>query len=118
MVKETSVPLMSYDTAFDLKLLSTRGDNYSQQNICHRCDLSINILDIDNKFCEVPKEFPKIPMEPVKFRLDESVPSRQIIRYSIPKAFEEKVHDRLQIERANGFESKITSNSSCANKSE
>ncbi|XP_053686360.1 uncharacterized protein K02A2.6-like [Sabethes cyaneus] len=40
-------------------------------------------------------EFPKIPIPGVRFRIDPSIPPRQIIRYNIPKAFETAMNVRL-----------------------
>lgn len=116
VVRGTNIPLLSYSTAVDLKLLNIKGDTYDRQGICPTCDLRINVLRLDNKLIESNEKFPKVPMEPVKFRIDEAVVPKQIIRYNIPKAFERHVNERLQkmekddiIERADAFESKITS---------
>lgn len=115
VVKGTNTPLLSYRTSMDLKLLFIKGDIRSEETVCTRCDLTINVLHLNNPDEESPKQFPKIPMNPIKFRIDESVPAKQIIRYSIPKAFERQVQDRLQkmeendiIERADDVNCKLT----------
>ncbi|XP_038106632.1 uncharacterized protein K02A2.6-like [Culex quinquefasciatus] len=60
-------------------------------------------------------EFPKVKLDPVKFKVDESVTPRQIIRYNIPKAFENATTERLRameirniIERADKEDDVIT----------
>lgn len=115
VVKGTQIPLLSYSTSIDLGLLCIKGDVYSHKNICPKCELFVNILELKDETDEM-NEFPKIPMDPVKFRIAESIIPKQIIRYCIPKAFENQVHDRLQqmeskgiIERADGISSRITS---------
>lgn len=115
VVKGTNTPLLSYQTSIDLKLLFIKGDISTDETICSKCDLTINVLQLNNPDTESPKTFPKIPMNPIKFRIDESVPAKQIIRYSIPKAFERQVQDRLQrmeendiIERADDVNCKLT----------
>lgn len=48
-------------------------------------------------------EFPKIPIDAVRFRVDESVTPKQIIRYNIPKAFEWATTERLKTMESKGI---------------
>lgn len=61
------------------------------------------------------KEFPKIAIDPVNFKINGNVVSKQSIRYNIPKAFENSVNERLArmeekgiIERADKENDSIT----------
>lgn len=102
VVHGTDLPLMSYKTARNLNLIRI-GSN----------EKNINQVDLSEKQFE---EFPKIPIEGVKFRIDETVIPKQIIRYNIPKAYEAATNKRLRemeakgiIERADKAEHKVTS---------
>ena len=94
VVRGTNVPLLSYKTAMDLKLINFRTGTYSTQTLCTDCHLSIRAVGMRNEV-ESFKEFPKIPIEPVKFAINHEIPAKQIIRYCIPKAFEKRVNERL-----------------------
>lgn len=41
--------------------------------------------------------FPKVPIDGIKFRVNEEMPAKQIIRYNIPKAFESTTNARLDL---------------------
>lgn len=48
-------------------------------------------------------EFPKVKLAPVKFKVDDTVTPRQIIRYNIPKAFENATNERLRTMENSGI---------------
>lgn len=63
----------------------------------------INSIDLHDTASGAPTEFPKIPGAGVRFRIDESVTPKQIIRYSIPKAFETATNLRMRSMEMNGI---------------
>lgn len=104
VVHGTDLPLLSYQTARKLNLVKI---GFIKEITEH-----LNMV----KPNEAPQEFPKIPIEGVKFRVNESVTPKQIIRYNIPKAFEAATIKRLQemeakgiIERADKAQDNVTS---------
>lgn len=101
MVHGTDSPLISYQTAREFNLV-----RIGLLEVEQLCNIECTAADI--------KEFPKIPMEALKFRVNQSIPTKQIIRYNIPKAFEEATNMRLRkmelegiIERADRPEHKV-----------
>lgn len=85
VIKGTQLSLLGYDTACKLDLLRIGPFE------------TVNYLKLD----EMPSstqltEFPKIPMDAVKFKVDDSVIPKQIVRYNIPKAFESATNQRLR----------------------
>src|SRR5690349_7709268 len=90
VVKGTELALLSYHTSCELKVLRVGLDTLNQ---------------VENE-----KEFPKIPIEPAKIRIKSEVPSRQIIRYNIPKAFERQAIDRLNQMEKRGIIEKVKGN--------
>lgn len=117
VVKGTSLSLLSYETAHSLKLITIRQPSPEDSAVATVFSVSTSnhkreIESEDNKGKE---EFPKVRIGPVKFRIDESVVPKQIIRYNIPKAFEPATNDRLRsmeergiIERADKEGDRIT----------
>lgn len=102
VVKGSSLSLLGYKTAMELKLLRL---GYYEETINQVGSTTNPIL----------KEYPKIPMEGMKFRVDKSITPKQIIRYNIPIAFEQEANSRLRemedqgiIERADKNEDRIT----------
>lgn len=89
VVKGTELSLLSYHTACDLKVLR------------------VGLAKFDINLASSENEFPKIPMEPVMIRIRPEVPSRQIIRYNIPKAFEKAAVERLCLMEKRGIIEKV-----------
>lgn len=113
VVDGTQLSLLSYQTSKQLHLvkIGMAADAAGQINYATLGD-STDTHAIRGE----ESEFPKIPIEGVRFRIDESVNQRQIIRYNIPKAFEDSVNERLLamerkgiIERADKEDDVITS---------
>lgn len=103
VIRGTKLSLLSYETSCEL-------------NILHIGPIgTINWTDaIEER--DVKQEFPKVPIEGIKFRVNKDIPLKQIIRYNIPRAFETDTNARLQsmqekgiIERADEENYKITS---------
>lgn len=107
VVKGTSLSLLGYQTAIDLKLLRI-GNNESNKD-------DEQVKWIERRVNSITQTFPKVPIDGIKFRVNEDVTPKQIIRYNIPIAFEEDVNKRLHkmeaqgiIERADDDNGKIT----------
>lgn len=105
VVHGSTICLMSYETAKELKLINIGISSEDAKNI--------QVLTVSEK---VQKEFPRIPIEGVRFRVNKDAVPKQIIRYNIPKAFETSVNERLKsmerkgiIERADRDEHQVTS---------
>lgn len=103
VVKGTTLSLLGYQTATKLGLLRIGNGDANIHSVCSVSSAAIH------------KEFPKVPMEGMKFRIDKNVTPKQIIRYNIPIAFEQETNTRLRemeaqgiIERADKNEDKIT----------
>lgn len=120
VVKGTELPLLSYQTAMDLKLLriglkeSPKGEVLNLSCNTHGSSEEANQRRVMGNI--TPTEFPKVPIEPVKFKIDDTVSPKQIIRYNVPKAFEKSINERLNkmetdgiIERADQENAKISS---------
>lgn len=102
VVNGSTISLMGYQTSVQLGLLKI-GIEASSLNIT---DYSLN---------NIVSEFPKIPLEPMKFRVKENIVTKQIIRFNISIAFENETNERLGkmenmgiIERADRDEHKIS----------
>lgn len=83
VIQGASLNLLSYHTAMELGVLKIGLD---------AC-LSI----------ATSKEFPKIPIQPVRIRVNEEVTPRQITRVNLPKAYEQRVEERLAEMRETGI---------------
>lgn len=84
VIKGTSLSLPGYDTACELMILSIGPMG------------SINWADLNGEEV-IRREFPKVPIEGIKFRVNNDISPKQIIRYNIPKAFERSTNQRLQV---------------------
>lgn len=90
VVKGTNLSLLSYETARRLNLIRIGQsslqnpvvENINSVSSCYR------LRDAEITENRSEGEFPKVKIGPVKFRIDESVVPKQIIRCNIPKAFE------------------------------
>lgn len=91
VIKGTKLCLLGYKTAFSL-------------NILHIDILGIiNWVDKKSNKKQIVQEFPKIPMDGVKFRVNKDIIPKQIIRYNIPKAFEGPANERLLLMEKKGI---------------
>lgn len=120
VVKGTQLSLLGYDTAHDLNLIQIGRDLVNKRYglvelmiiflsralhalinsgvFCFSHDRPINaiVLDETTTLDKIGREFPKIPISGVRFRIDESITPKQIVRYNIPKAFEVATNERLR----------------------
>lgn len=115
VVNGTKLSLLGYPTSSRLNLVrighpSSRVGNV---NFLSRFVPSEKVLHDDER--GKVKEFPKLSVGEVRFKVDDSVIPKQIIRYNVPKAFEDAINDRLAdmeekgiIERADKEEDTIT----------
>lgn len=115
VVKGTKLSLMSYDTARSLDLITIRQPTREDSTVETVNSVASSSRKRGPLETRKEKEFPKVRSGPVKFRVDESVVPRQIIRYNIPKAFEPATNERLRsmeergiIERADKEGDRIT----------
>lgn len=106
VVNGASLSLLGYQTAVDLNLLRIGNDGSKNDDEQGTWNEHLN---------SITQDFPKIPIDGIKFRVNENVIPKQIIRYNIPIAFEEDVNSRLHkmeaegiIERADEDDDKIT----------
>lgn len=95
VVKGTQLSLLGYETAYELSLIRI-GRDLGRESF-------INSISLDKIVARVDVEFPKIPNAGVRFRIDESIIPKQIIRYSIPKAFQTAANERLRSMECNGI---------------
>lgn len=92
VISGTQLSLLGYDTASKLNLLRIGPHE------------TINSVLVDEKSeVSFPSAFPKIPLNAVKFKVNDSVTPKQIIRYNIPKAFESETNQRLKAMEAKGI---------------
>lgn len=105
VVKGTTLSLLGYQTAMKLGILRLGHVEHNRNYVC----------SISGKERIARAEFPKIPLEGMKFRVDKNITPKERIRYNIPIAFEQETNARLQemenqgiIERADKDEDKIT----------
>lgn len=105
VVSGSKVSLLSYQTAIELNLIRIGIQAMDESQV-------FNVNKEETKLAK----FPKIPIEGVKFRVNKQIVPKQIIRYNIPKAFEQSVNERLNkmeikgiIERADKDDHQVTS---------
>lgn len=112
VVKGTDLSLLSYETAKQLQLVqiglqnvASTFSNRTDKMLCSISDtrLEPKMLDVSVAPDEAFPEFPKIPITPVRFKVDDSVTPKQIIRYNIPKAFENATNERLRLMEERGI---------------
>ncbi|XP_058125134.1 uncharacterized protein K02A2.6-like [Anopheles ziemanni] len=89
VVEGTKLSLLGYQTSHKLDLIHIGHPN-QRGGYIHTVDSSVPApgLMSDN-------EFPKLPLGGVRFKLDKTIIPRQIIRYNVPKAFEDAINKRL-----------------------
>lgn len=90
VIKGTNLSLLGYDTACELMILSIGPMG------------SINWTELSGENV-TRREFPKVPIESIKFRVNREILPKQIIRYNIPKAFERWTNQRLQVMLGKGI---------------
>ncbi|XP_058827794.1 uncharacterized protein LOC131687716 [Topomyia yanbarensis] len=101
VVKGARLSLLSYDTAFKMNLIRIGGQDatpeYRRRTDANEIICSISDTRLEPKMLDIevtePLEFPKMPIAPLKFKVDDSVSAKQIIRYNIPKAFESAINE-------------------------
>lgn len=112
VVEGTDLSLLSYETAKKLNLVHIGLRNIMGAHatgfdkiVCSITDtrLEPKMLDVATAHKNEPQAFPKLPIAAVKFKVDESVAPKQIIRYSIPKAFESATNERLRLMEERGI---------------
>lgn len=113
VVRGTHLSLLGYETARRLNLLRIGyvRRNESWVNFTEVNNIASGARDKGDSGHGVPKsgnspavkEFPKIPLGGVRFKVDESVTPKQIIRYNIPKAFEGATNERLRAMEVKGI---------------
>ncbi|XP_055639739.1 uncharacterized protein LOC129777483 isoform X1 [Toxorhynchites rutilus septentrionalis] len=106
VVKGTNLSLLSYETASNLNLIRiglqvppiTDSGTRFNEVLYSLSDTRLDprMLDITVARENEPQEFPKIPIAAVKFKVDDAVSPKQIIRYNIPKAFESATNEKLR----------------------
>lgn len=90
VVKGTELALLGFKTSCDLNILRVGLPgtvNWTEAVIQKKSDYI----------------FPKVPIDGVKFRINEDYPPKQIIRYNIPKAFERATNARLDMMQHKGI---------------
>ena len=90
VIKGTRLSLLGYDTARELNLIRIGPSE------------TVNSLNLSENTTH-SMAFPKIPMSALRFRVDDSVSPKQIIRYNIPKAFEPTTNMRLRTMEQQGI---------------
>lgn len=83
VVRGANINLLSYETSTELGVL--------------KVGLEINQVEA------LSGEFPKIPMEPIKIRIDESIAPKRITRVNLPKAYEKRAEERLEAMERRGI---------------
>lgn len=94
VINGTEIPLLSFETSVKLNLLRIGLGSADSK--------AINFIEADHKTKPVA-EFPKIPIEGVRFRVNPDAIPKQIIRYNIPKAFEIATNERLRKMESKGI---------------
>lgn len=97
VVRGTKLSLLGFDTSQKLDLIRV-GPSKTEDRIDYDRD-SQTIFSLMTE----AREFPKVRSDPIKFKIDDSVTPKQIIRYSIPKAFENATSDRLRTMELKGI---------------
>lgn len=119
VVNGTKLSLLGYPTSHKLNLIRIGHPNHENQDEnVNSVAKSITKRDTDESprsFCARINEFPKLSVGGVRFRVDDTVIPKQIIRYNVPKAFEDAINKRLAdmeekgiIERADKEDDTIT----------
>ena len=96
VVKGTQLALLGFETSQKLDLVRV-GLPLKIGEGCYRQKYEAFRLTAETR------EFPKVRSDPIKFRIDESVTPSQIIRYNIPKAFENATNERLRTMELKGI---------------
>lgn len=98
VVRGTQLSLLGFNTSQSMDLIRVGlPKDYAVNNGFAEKLQAISCLMTETR------EFPKVRFDPIKFKIDETVTPRQIIRYNIPKAFEKATNDRLRAMELRGI---------------
>lgn len=97
VVKGTQLSLLGFETSQNLNLIRFGPPKTDEDSEKIQGPQAIFNLRTETK------EFPKVRTDPIKFKIDESVSPMQIIRYNIPKAFENATSERLRAMELKGI---------------